>query len=254
MVTMNSIVTAIATLIIGVTTLMGVTPAPTYTSDTASQPIEASPQVKASIMGGPTYVRDIKVNRQIIVSHDDNPNEYRSCTAAFAAYQGQLPVIVTAGHCFPYVGKQVEKFGEVIAYRNDVTDFRLNDSSKFDYGIFAGVADNSLGADTHVTYEDGKYHSGDSSQIDRVETPTIGRRVCSYGNTSGWRCGVINRVEDNYFVASMGASAGDSGGGAYADGAVLGMLSATTTTSDGKTASYFQRADVVMEREGLSIR
>lgn len=251
---MNSIITAITTLIISASTLINPTPAPTYTSDTASQQIEASSQVKASIMGEPTYLRDIKVNRQIIVSHDDNPKEYSGCTAAFAAYQGQLPVIVTAGHCFPYVGKQVEKFGEVIAYRDDVTDFRLNDPTKFDYGIFAGVADNSLGVETHITYEDGNYHSGASYQISRVESPTIGKRVCSYGNTSGWRCGVINRVEDNYFVTSMGANPGDSGGGAYADGVVLGMLSATTKTSDGKVASYFQRADVVMEREGLTIR
>lgn len=220
--------------------------APTYPVSSTLD-IDNYPRTIQQAIAPATTQSDSAVNRAIIIRHTDGTSS--RCTAAFTAKdQGGNPLAVTSGHCIKTLGDYVYRHGAPISTVMS-TDKRYHASatSTVDYGTFQTSMTNNVATQTTVEEDDNSFSS--TFRITSVEAPQRGMPVCSYGSTSGWRCGIITRVEETFFVvAGMLTDKGDSGGGAYYGDSVVGITSASNSDT-----TFFQRADVVMERERLTL-
>ncbi|WP_040791721.1 hypothetical protein [Nocardia paucivorans] len=140
------------------------------------------------------------------------------CTIGLTGSVGNARYGVTAGHC----------------YRSGIiTDAKGNsvgwyESQRPDDGMKFGFALLRLYDNVGVSASMGKFG------LSSVDTkPRVGQEVCKVGATTGWGCGKIIEVDDDYLYVdkSLGAEGGDSGAVVYrqtSDGhaAFVGILAA----------------------------
>lgn len=190
---------------------------------------------------------ELFANRRVDIVNTPGKGGSR-CTTAFVVQRGRERLAVTAGHCLQDAKSTVDGFGTVDKVSRHYSPDKV-DPEHSDYGLFDAPLVNrvSVGVDAPIGTMP---TSAKSFDILGVVAPKVGEPVCAYGDSSGWRCGAITRVNDTTFVvAGMGSVMGDSGGGAYSGNSVVGV----TSSAIGGDSTLFQRADVIMEREGVEL-
>lgn len=220
--------------------------APTYPVSSTLD-VDNYPRTIQQAITPATVQSDSAVNRAIVIRHTDGTSS--RCTAAFTADDTEgNHVAVTSGHCIKTLGDYVYRHGAPTStVMSSDKSYRASATSTVDYGTFQTAMTNNVAPHTTIEADDNTLSS--TFRITSVEAPLRGMPVCSYGSTSGWRCGIITRVEETFFVvAGLLTDNGDSGGGAYYGNSVVGITSAANSDT-----TFFQRADVVMEREGLTL-
>ena len=190
---------------------------------------------------------ELFANRRVDIVNTPGKGGSR-CTTAFAVQRGEERFAVTAGHCLQDAKNTVDGFGTVDKVSRHYSPDKVAPEHS-DYGLFGAPLVNrvSVGVNAPIGTMPTAAKSFD---ILGVVAPKVGEPVCAYGDSSGWRCGTITRVNDTTFVvAGMGSVVGDSGGGAYSGNSVVGV----TSSAIGGDSTLFQRADVIMEREGVEL-
>ena len=198
------------------------------------------------------------------------------CTVGFGGYQVSTgsQQAVTAGHCFEGIGTIV----------GDLRQLSISRAGDFKHGVDAGVLgdlvpgsnqfggdeDSGLISDPTVTQKPSALTWGGSNGAPLASTPTpiydigtatVGAPVCKSGSTTGWSCGTVLGVDDVVDVGSSTVNSirttacvlpGDSGGPLLSGGYALGVISASTSTTD-CSGNYESTAFPMRSTSGASV-
>lgn len=146
------------------------------------------------------------------------------CTVGLTGSVGNAHYAVTAGHCYRS-GVITDVQGNPVGWYES---YRPDEEMEFGFAMLR-LYDN-----VGVSASMGKFG------ISSVDTkPRVGQEVCKVGATTGWGCGKITEVDDDYFYVGkeLGAEGGDSGAVVYrqtSDGhaAFVGILAAYDGAQD----------------------
>lgn len=181
---------------------------------------------------------------KLLVSQEDG--NVTRCTGGFVVDFKGAPHLVTAGHCANSIDATVRGTG----FSRIVRDHDGRAIPR-DYGLIPTSADN-----TTIATGDG------TKRITGVIAPEVGMEVCSYGATTGWRCGVVTRVKDYGFASTLNSRHGDSGGIVVSGDKVVGISvtgrKGADSYSEGRNVNRFGsgmvRADWILEDAKATFR
>lgn len=166
------------------------------------------------------------------------------CTKGFAVTDGAKNYTVTAGHCSvrsettPEVTPVVEDYDAFV-------DSLVRTDGENDWAMFE---------DDDVANYAGLGMMGSEGQmpLTGVVAPRVGMNVCSYGDTTGWRCGTVIEVTDKSFKTNFVSRKGDSGGVIIAGNKVVGITAKVKKDDDGNVLySRGTRADHILSESRM---
>lgn len=174
------------------------------------------------IQEGPVqFMGNIYGGTKIISSSDGNPR-VMGCTAAFnVVIDGVYPGTITSAHCAEY-DRSLWK----VYFNNGTTASPIKGpyigewmASGWNQNMDAVIFGNT--DFVHVLYPQYLIGAFEPRNVQPLIDPLVGSDVCTYGATSGWRCGkqsyknISHRAFDRNFILSEGSfcgAPGDSGG------------------------------------------
>lgn len=167
-----------------------------------------------------------------------------TCTKGFAVTDGAKTYTVTAGHCSvrskttPEVTPTVENYGTFV-------DSLVRTDGENDWAMFED--------DTVANYAGmGMMGSEGQMPLNGVVAPHVGMNVCSYGFTTGWRCGTVTGVADESFTTNFVSRTGDSGGVIIAGNKVVGITAKVKHNDNGDVEySRGTRADHILRESRM---
>lgn len=124
------------------------------------------------------------------------------CTIGLTGSIGAAQYAVTAGHCY-HEGIVTDKDGNPIGW---FEHHRQDEGLKFGFGLirlYEGIG---------VAASMGRFGL---STVDMK--PQLGQEICKIGATTGWSCGTITELDEQWLYATnaLGAEGGDSGAVVY---------------------------------------
>lgn len=155
---------------------------------------KATPVLFANLDGG---------QRIVASSRTQTPNTAKfRCTAGFNAIIQGLPVVLTAGHCGALYPTLQDVYFDTHTNPNTTNQGAFLGSfieNKFFNGTDAVLFGNAM---SHVqlprirTSHNGSSTMNVTSPVDSLQLS----RVCSFGGRTGWRCGIVSKVNQTYTV------------------------------------------------------
>ena len=175
----------------------------------------------------------------------------RLCTSGFKATIDGSPYLVTAKHCYPDFGRsgkimEIQNFPNQAATVNsaggalgEADDDTL--AVRFEFPNNAGMVNDFY---TQTAQVGKRAAAGGFGTVRKISQPTVGKKVCSYGQVSGWRCGQVvsyDTTSGEVFL-DFCTRHGDSGGPVVAEDGAVGVVSVgyfnvgtdTVTCSNGR--------------------
>lgn len=176
---------------------------------------------------------------KILVSQENG--DVTRCTGGFVVEYENRPHLVTAGHCAESIDATVQG----ASFSRIVRDKDVRPLPR-DYGLIPTSVEENV-----VATGDGPR---DKMEITGVAKPKVGMEVCSYGATTGWRCGVVTRVNEHGFASTLNSRHGDSGGIVVSGNKVVGIAvtgrTGAESYSEGRTSRFGSgsvRADWILK-------
>ena len=168
------------------------------------------------------------------------------CTAGFNAFaDGIYPVILTAGHCNKDASQSHVFFNDAPSgqYSNSGDYIGQFLANKYFEGIDAVLFGNTANHNTHSRVLLSPSTSIEYKDVIPVTAGLVNSRVCAYGGTSGWRCGMLSSIDNirtkagvaynfRLSIANFCSLKGDSGGPVLSSSNnAIGLISATENSN-----------------------
>lgn len=163
-------------------------------------------------------------------------DESRSiCTAAFRVLVDGKSMLMSAKHCYPPAGKPGEKLPSAAVKTQDRSESAVTSGEgtiwhphidgallPFDFESNSGLQNRFYSNQL----EPKAGHSNDSyGEANVAVQPRQGEVVCSYGVTSGYRCGKVLGSDESLVYTDFCSRGGDSGGPVFSARGMIGVLS-----------------------------
>lgn len=164
-----------------------------------------------------------------------------ACTLGFLAKDQAGPLALLSDHCTDKVVMDPSTIqvaaSNGFATNLGVTVWSSRRTADKEFDLQAVAADKTESTDNIFVIdssspETAENQSRSTVKLSKVETPVVGTPTCSYGRTTGWRCGEVNAVNDHKFSTDYCSRFGDSGGPVITGDGLLGITSSTLVIGD----------------------